>query len=553
MSTLTRIAPIGLVASLLLLSCDRSVDPADGEAPGRVGDLRFHGRVGEDFTILWTAPGDDGALGTASQYDLRLSSVPITAETWPDALPVSDPPVPGIAGAGQSFVLSVPASQVVYIALKTSDEVPNWSELSNVATNQLLADGIAPAAVTDLRAQQSLAQFVTIAWTAPGDDGNDGTAARYDIRYSTGLITESTWESATRVSDVPTPAPAGSAEVLRIESPFRSQIFVALRAVDDVGNWSGLSNVAFAFDSSAAPPPPETVLVPAGVFMMGDGHSGCGEDEHEVNLTRAFRLGRYEVTNGEYMAALQWAFDCGLVTVTPDGGSVQDALDGSTEELVDLDDLDGDCEIAFRDGVFELRQATATDAIHAYPDGYDPSDHPMKEVSWCGAVAYCDWLSLMEFLPRAYDHATWDCNDGDPYGALGYRLPTDAEWEYAARWGHDKTYPWGDRPPDSTLCNYAGLVDWSTPKGSFLGWPRIAGVEVFDMAGNVREYCNDWYHCNLNTLPQVDPPGPTSGYARVTHGGDFQYFSSYACAYRTYQFVNSTSRSDGFRIARTVE
>jgi len=94
------------------------------------------------------------------------------------------------------------------------------------------------------------------------------------------------------------------------------------------------------------------VTVPAGVFIMGDGVAYCGTDDHEVTLTRSFYLGQHEVTNQEYLEAVQWAYDHGYVTATTT--SVMDGLDGSTQELLDLDHS---CEIAFSGGVFTIRNA----------------------------------------------------------------------------------------------------------------------------------------------------------------------------------------------------
>ena len=137
-------------------------------------------------------------------------------------------------------------------------------------------------------------------------------------------------------------------------------------------------------------------------------------------------------------------------TVTATTTSVSDNLDGSTEEILDLDDPD--CEIEFSGGVFSLR-----DAGHG-----TNGDHPVKEVTWYGAVAFCDWLNLYGGVARAYDHSTWECNGGDPYNAAGYRLPTDAEWEYAARYDDERIYPWGNQQPDCSRANYAGCVGWTT-------------------------------------------------------------------------------------------
>jgi formylglycine-generating enzyme required for sulfatase activity len=289
--------------------------------------------------------------------------------------------------------------------------------------------------------------------------------------------------------------------------------------------------------------------VPSGFYTMGDGTSWCGTDQHQVTLTRDFYLGRYEVTNQEYLNMVQWAYDNGYVTVTT--SSVLDNLDGSTAVLVDLSSAS--CEIQFAGGVFSLR-----DAGH----GINPT-HPMKLVTWYGAVAYCDWLSMKAGYPRAYSHATWECNGGDPYGAVGYRLPTDAEWEYASQYNDGRMYSWGNEAPSCARANYrpGGVycVGWTSPVGSYPPEKTIGGASLFDMAGNVLEWCNDWYVCNLGTDPVTDPPGPSTGSGRLFRGGGWGDGSgtSLACSMRygsAWGPDPSTSYNDvGFRCARTTE
>ncbi len=99
------------------------------------------------------------------------------------------------------------------------------------------------------------------------------------------------------------------------------------------------------------PDPGPMILVPAGTFIMGDGVAYCGTDQREVTLTNDFWIGQYEVTNREYKEVVQWAYDRGYVTAST--LAVNDNLDGSTERLVALDEFD--CELAFTDGVFGLR------------------------------------------------------------------------------------------------------------------------------------------------------------------------------------------------------
>lgn len=124
------------------------------------------------------------------------------------------------------------------------------------------------------------------------------------------------------------------------------------------------------------------VLVPAGIFNMGDGISNCGVDDREVTLTRDFHLGQHEVTNQKYLESVQWAYDQGHVTATT--LTVQDNLDGSVEELLDLDSEW--CEISFNAGIFSLRDAG---------QGINPNN-PVMEVTWYGAARYGSVPNVVE-------------------------------------------------------------------------------------------------------------------------------------------------------------
>ncbi|MFH1279665.1 MAG: SUMF1/EgtB/PvdO family nonheme iron enzyme [Candidatus Eisenbacteria bacterium] len=275
------------------------------------------------------------------------------------------------------------------------------------------------------------------------------------------------------------------------------------------------------------------VLVPAGVFIMGDGAAYCGTSQHQVALTHDFYLGQHEVTNQEYRDAVQVAYDQGYVTATP--SSVNDNLDGSTVQLVDL--ANSYCQVYFSAGSFRV----------------DPGkeDYPLVAVSWYGAAAYCDWVSMEAGLTRAYSHSTWQCNGGNPYTAAGYRLPTDAEWEFAAQYDDERIYPWGNDSPSCSRANYFGCVGSTSVVGSYPAAPSSLGL--YDMAGNVWEWCNDWQLCDLGTFSVTDPTGPGSGSYRLLRGGSWvSYVGSLRCSARDgYVYPWLTGSDYGFRCARS--
>jgi formylglycine-generating enzyme required for sulfatase activity len=300
----------------------------------------------------------------------------------------------------------------------------------------------------------------------------------------------------------------------------------------------------------------DMTLIPAGQFMMGQ--AGVATPEHLVTLTNDFLLGRTEVTNQQYLEALQWAYDHPAQTGVSATASTVTAYG---VELLDLDATNY-CEIAFNTGTqqFYLVARTYNGGTwgpgFAYPGGsYDPGLHPVKEVSWYGAACYCDWRSLMEGLP-AYYNGQWSQtpSPNNPYTAAGYRLPTEAEWEFAAQWDDEREYPWGPAAPNCSLANYQPsgyCVGWTTPVGSYPAGASARGL--LDMAGNLREWCNDWY-ASYSAGSVSDPPGPSGGSLRVLRGGSWRNSAAYLrCAYRSNYPPSAAHYHFGFRLCRTLD
>jgi formylglycine-generating enzyme len=288
------------------------------------------------------------------------------------------------------------------------------------------------------------------------------------------------------------------------------------------------------------------VLVPAGEFQMGSSESAeataaffnktYGTDvltahifrvehpQHRVRITKPFYLGTYHVTRGQFR---QFVADTGYRT---------------------------DAEIGEKPGAFgwdpDTKQAAFNKKYSWRNVFFEQTDeHPVVNVSWNDAVAFCKWLSKKE--------------------GKTYRLPTEAEWEYACRAGTTTRYFSGNDP--ETLAKVDNVAD-GTVKASFPGWwqwtnktsdgylftspvgsfkPNAFGL--YDMHGNVFQWCADWYGEEYySKSPADDPPGPDSGDNRVFRGGSWYSPPVYTrSTYRHYDAPGYRLDFTGFRVART--
>ena len=194
-------------------------------------------------------------------------------------------------------------------------------------------------------------------------------------------------------------------------------------------------------------------------------------------------------------------------------------------------------------------------------------DHPVVQVTWEQAASFCNWLSAKESLPPAYVKKDGRLVAAEPIGT-GYRLPTEAEWEYCARFTKNQgalKYPWGNQfPPTSPSGNYADisaqklLPDYIENYTD--GYPVTApalkfkanDLGLYDLGGNVAEWCHDFYTIytyNTNNA-DIDPSGPPAGKHHVVKGSSWKSasMSKLRLAYRDY---SDGKRPDlGFRICR---
>ncbi|MCD6250374.1 MAG: fibronectin type III domain-containing protein, partial [candidate division Zixibacteria bacterium] len=282
-------------------------------SPSAIANLGSGTPTEHSIALSWTAPGDDGMSGTATQYDIRYSTAFITEANFNAATAVASPPTPLAAGSFQSFVVTGLNSGTTYFfAIKTADEVPNWSAISNVTTTPTQNDATSPVTVASLNAVLPTLNSLTLVWTAPGDDGTTGTATTYDIRYSTSTITDVNWDAATQVSGEPVPQPAGTPESLSVAGLSENTTYhFAIKAADERNNWSGLSNIASnttALDST--PPTSINDLVAAPGSSNGEidlGWTAPGDDGM-LGMATAYDI-RYSsnpITEANWVSAIPW-------------------------------------------------------------------------------------------------------------------------------------------------------------------------------------------------------------------------------------------------------
>jgi sulfatase modifying factor 1 len=239
------------------------------------------------------------------------------------------------------------------------------------------------------------------------------------------------------------------------------------------------------------------VLVPAGEFLMGsDSWSGSEKPSHKVYLD-SYYIDQFEVSNSAFVEFLN---------------EVGNQIEGVAGKAHWVEENDPDLNIFRMDVVWQVTPGR--------------ENHPMNEVTWFGARAFCEWRQA--------------------------RLPSEAEWEKAARGTDGRTYPWGDAEPTCEMANFAGCYYGSVPVDSYPDW--ISPYGVYNMAGNVHEWTNDWYEDDYYAnSPYENPTGPENGDYKVFRGAS--WFNANFQTRTTYRYPKLpvlTYMANGFRCAKNV-
>jgi formylglycine-generating enzyme required for sulfatase activity len=265
----------------------------------------------------------------------------------------------------------------------------------------------------------------------------------------------------------------------------------------------------------------ELKRMPLGRFTMGSGRREPGrranEIPREVVLARPFYIGVHEVTNAQYRQF-------------------------QTEHI---------------SGVIRDRSL-------------DQDNHPVLNITWQEAAAFCNWLSAQDGLPPAYV-AQGDTLAPAVPATTGYRLPTEAEWEWAARYEGGKAtrrYPWGSSLPiapkagnfadrsslavlETALSDYDDGVPTTAPVGSF----PPSSLGLYDLGGNVTEWVQDFYTVAPDAIGAVntDPTGPATGTRHVVRGSSWRSASIGELRLAWRDYAEGKAQHIGFRIARYAE
>jgi len=259
----------------------------------------------------------------------------------------------------------------------------------------------------------------------------------------------------------------------------------------------------------------EMVYVSGGNFQMGNPDTNIGYDDerpvHTVTLT-GFYIGKYQVTQAQYQAVM--GTNPSYFSSNPASGEVQ-------------------------------------------------GNRPVEGVSWYDAIEFCNALSIKEGLSPYYsiDKVNKDPNNKNSYDsykwtvtrnstANGYRLPTEAQWEYAAKGGNGTpgNYTYSGSNTAGNVAWYEGNRDSKTHE---VGKKAANGLGIYDMSGNVWEWCWDWYG-SYTSSTQTDPVGAAAGDDRVVRGG-FWYFNASSSAHSACRYSRNPYFRDhtiGFRLVR---
>ncbi|MBT7311207.1 SUMF1/EgtB/PvdO family nonheme iron enzyme [bacterium] len=478
---------------------------------------------------------------------------------------VSDPENPIYSGTVEAgFALDLCVTDSGHVLVADRDD-----GLFVLGGLELAVDTTAPAKINTLQVESLSFTEVELNWLATGDDELNGRATSYQARYLEASIeNDADWEAATPIENLPTPGLPGELETINLDLFTAGQTLnFCIRAVDDQGHMSPIGN---SFE----------VTMPEGIFLTGAVDINLADENHlfvfemtyinshsrppeGANLFLDYESYEMEYISGDYYTGALYRLSMQLTRGRHDYWfefSDSDFFEQTANDVIysinsfemgsPLEEVGrNDDEILHTAGLrdllvcapYEVTQLEWTAMGMTNNSHFIGDNLPVENVTWNQAIEYCNLLSVADGYTPAYNGTDWDRNTD------GWRLPTEAEWEYQCRADSEGSYN-GENIDD--LGWHDGNSGFTThPVGEKL--PNAWGL--YDMHGNVREWCWDWYS-EYEDGVMLDPTGPATGVQKVVRGGSWHYFARECrSAARGVYYPSSADDFIGFRVVRSVQ
>ena len=550
------------------INANSTVTVRDSVGPGPITDLSAVAGSHTAVRLQWTAPGNDLNFGNAAVYGVHLSTSAIAdTAACQGATLLAHALIPKTAGQTETLDLNgLSPSTTYYFCVLAADGAGNFNTWSGSvsATTAAVPDLTPPANIAGLSTTVIGPSQIRLNWDASGDDGLTGAAAAYEIRRAnTPINNDAQCDAGVNVVNSVTPVSAGTAMFFIVGGLSDNTIYYfCIRAFDDVNNRSVWSGVLTGTTPRGNLPPTADAGLDQNIILGAtanlDASSSADADAAGCVAVTGNYVYSWSLVSKPLSSTLNTSSIVGRTTlaaqITPD-------LAGTYTLQFDFTDDPGLCAggaslttdtmvitaTAIPSDMVQVSGGTYTRGKSGYTccaltphqvtlstflvDRYEVT---ASQYEACVNAGGCTYTGDTSYWQRTYQNGkpnhpinfvTW--SDANAYCAwAGKKLPTEAQWEYAARGSDGRNFPWGNTH-NCTYGNYdasdgmgSSCVNGTSAVGSYP--TGVSPFGVYDMGGNVSEWVSDWYG-DYGSAPLTDPTGPGSGPGKPARGGEHRY------------------------------